>query len=104
MNKMLDRVDVFIGSSTYARLCSEHYFGDGVDFRRRDVWKFLDGVAASDDELRDEGAARRLIFNLCDIYSIKATSDAGSVRDKIKQLRTYFNAQYAGQKDVKEVQ
>lgn len=109
MLMLLDRVDTFIGSSTYARLCAEGYFSKegqdgGIDFRRRDVWKFLDGVAAADDELRDEGAARRLVYNLCDIYVLKATDEAGRLRDKVAQLRTYFKGQYAGQKDVTEVQ
>ena len=46
-----------------------------IDFRRRDVWKFLDGVAAADDELRDEGSARRFLSNLCIIYELVAIED-----------------------------
>jgi len=112
---LLDRIDTFLDSPTYKRICSEGYFDkagnnlksyteDQLDFRRRDVWKFLDGVAAADDELRDEGAARRLIANLCDIFGDKATTDAKKIHDRVTQLRAYFNSQYAGQKDNAEVQ
>merc|ERR1719333_1716163 len=75
-----------------------------LDFRRRDVWKFLDGVASDDLELRDEGAARRLLFNLCAIYQDRPTLDGRSIQSRLAFLRTYFEGQYAGQKDTQEVQ
>merc|ERR1712190_353880 len=74
------------------------------DFRRRDVWKFLNGVAANDDETRDEGAARRLLANLCDIYGDAAEADAAALLARVGKLRTYFEGCYSGQKDVPEVQ
>merc|ERR1712224_995262 len=52
------------------------------DFRRRDVWKFLDGVAAGDT----------------------AAADAKKLKERVRQLRAYFSAQYAGQKDNSQVQ
>jgi len=105
---LLDRVQVFLRSGTYRRLCAEGYYGcrgeASLDFRRRDVWKFLDGIAAADHELRDEGAARRFVANLCDIYGDAAEPQAQALLQRVEGLRTYFNGQYAGQKDVKEVQ
>lgn len=115
MLMLLDRVDQFVDSPTYKRVCAEGYFDkagnnlasyteEQLDFRRRDVWKFLDGVAAADYELRDEGAARRLIANLCDIFGDTATADAKKIHDRVRQLRAYFSGQYAGQKDSTQVQ
>eukprot|EP00932_Pfiesteria_piscicida_P008091 SRR837773.18386.p1 GENE.SRR837773.18386~~SRR837773.18386.p1 ORF type:complete len:624 (-),score=241.59 SRR837773.18386:149-1870(-) len=105
---MLDRVEKFVKSPTWQRLVQEGYFstrGDaGIDFRRRDVWKFLDGVAAADTELRDEGAARRLVFNLVDIYGDMPEADAASLLARVKQLRSYFQSCYPGQKDDGNVQ
>merc|ERR1719356_2321537 len=75
-----------------------------MDFRRRDVWKFLDGVAASDNELRDEGAARRFIFNLHDIFGDIAEPDGKALAARLAVLRNYFQGQYAGQKDSQPVQ
>jgi len=108
MLMLLDRVEAFLSSGTWKRLVSDGYFNSAseqaLNHRRRDVWKFLDGVAAADDELRDEGAARRLVFNLCDIFKDVAESDGARIRMRVQQLRTYFHGQYAGQKDTKEIQ
>jgi len=108
MLMLLDRVEAFLSSGTWKRLVSDGYFNSAseqaLNHRRRDVWKFLDGVAAADDELRDEGAARRLVFNLCDIFKDVAESDGARIRMRVQQLRTYFHEQYAGQKDTKEIQ
>lgn len=105
---ILCRAETFLRSPTYRRLCGEGYFSAkgeaALDFRRRDVWKFLDGVAAADDELRDEGAARRFVANLCDIYGDVAMADAASLLDRVAALRTYLASLYAGQVDAKQVQ
>merc|ERR1719262_1086923 len=90
MLMLLQRVELFVRSATFRRLCAESYFGKSdtsIDFRRRDVWKFLDGVAASDDELRDEGAARRFVFNLCDIFKDVASVDASQLLRRVTLLR-----------------
>lgn len=109
MLMLLDRVNKFLQSGTFRRLSAEGYYviGKGekeLDFRRRDVWKFLDGVAAADDELRDEGAARRLVFNIVDIYGDAVEADSKSLRARVKTLREYFDSRYAGQKDETKIQ
>jgi len=104
---MLMRVEKFLQSPTWKRLVQASYFTPGekgLDFRRRDVWKFLDGIAASDTELRDEGAARRLVFNLTDIYGDAVEQDAASLLARVRVLRSYFQGCYPGQKDGNEVQ
>merc|ERR1719453_2413854 len=108
MIMLLDRVETFLRSGTWKRLVSDGYFNAASDqalnHRRRDVWKFLDGVAAADNELRDEGAARRFVYNLCDIFKDVAEPDAAKLLRRVEQLRSYFHGQYAGQKDTKEIQ
>jgi len=110
MITMLDRCLSFLQSGTYHRIVGEGYFAvsdqpaQTIDFRRRDVWKFLDGVAAADDELRDEGSARRFIANLCIIYSIEAVDDITPIRERLVSLKQYFLGQYAGQPDDVPVQ
>merc|ERR1719502_39404 len=105
MVTMLDRCLKFLESGTYKRLVAEGYFrvsdqvNDTIDFRRRDVWKFLDGVAAADDELRDEGSARRFLANMCIIYGITAIEDPTPIGEKLLSLKQYFLNQYAGQPD-----
>ena len=111
MTMSLDRAEIFAKSPTWKRLCAEGYFDTKIedkqkklDFRRRDVWKFLDGIATTDDELRDEGAARRLVANICDIYGDVAETVPNQILRRISKLRKYFENQYAGQKDDQEVQ
>jgi len=105
---MLARVEKFLRSPTWQRLCAVGYFSnagdEGVDFRRRDVWKFLDGIAANDNELRDEGAARRLVANLCAIYGDAAEASAAALLERVANLRAYFESRYSGQKDEQAVQ
>jgi len=108
MLELLNRVETFLASGTWKRLCGEGYFSlkseKVIEFRRRDVMKFLDGVAAADDELRDEGAARRLVYNLCDVFKDVAEPDGAKLLSRVQQLRAYFHGQYAGQKDTTEIQ
>lgn len=108
MRMLLDRVAKFLRSPTWRRLVAEGYFAasgeGGLDFRRRDVWKFLDGVAANDTELRDEGAARRLAWNLCDVFGDKAEPDAAALLMRVAELKAYCESRYAGEKDAKDVQ
>lgn len=112
MLMLLDRVENFVKSPTWKRLCNEGYFDNNktsssddesiqkcVDFRRRDVWKFLDGIAATDTELRDEGAARRLVANMCELYGDSACIEPASISKRVHLLRNYFQNQYAGQRD-----
>jgi len=108
MFMLLDRVEKFLKSGTWSRLVSDGYFSavsdKALNNRVRDVWKFLDGVAASDNELRDEGAARRLVYNLCDIFKDIAEPVPTKLLQRVQLLRAYFHGQYAGQVDTKEVQ
>lgn len=109
MLMLLERVERFVASPTFQRLCKVDYFSSNgpsaIDFRRRDVWKFLDGIAAADHELRDEGAARRLVYNLCVIFGDSvADGDSSKLLTRVKGLKDYFAKQYAGQKDEKDIQ
>lgn len=109
MLMLLERVERFVASPTFQRLCKVDYFSSNgpsaIDFRRRDVWKFLDGIAAADHELRDEGAARRLVYNLCVIFGDSvADGDSSKLLARVKGLKDYFAKQYAGQKDEKDIQ
>lgn len=108
MLMLLDRIEKFVQTPTWQRLCLEGYFvskGEcSLNHRRRDVWKFLDGVATGDNELRDEGAARRFVANLVEIYGDAAECNAVAMQKRVENLRNYFKGCYSGQKDTTEVQ
>ncbi len=96
------RLRRFLCSEDCAQLMSEGYFAPSYSAgRNRDVWQYLDGVAADDADLRDEGMARRFLRNLIDLYG---PMDADAIGVRIDQLTAYFDAHYPGQKDEPEIQ
>jgi len=102
---VLDRLQnalEFIGSGEYERLLSENYFNP--DFKlgwTRDVYHYLDGVAARSRTLQNEAAARRLLRILLAIYEYERLE---TLPNRIMELQAYFHNQYPGQKDIPQIQ
>ena len=95
----LEKVRRFLPTPECAGLLAEGYFDPAYENgRNRDVWQYLDGVAADDEAMRDEGAARRFLRNLIALFGSEG------VEEKIWELEAYFQEQYPGQKDAPEVQ
>ena len=69
--------------------------------RNRDVWQYLDGVAASNPEMKNEGCARRFLRNLLEIYSVKTMAH---VEKTVRKLLDYFLTQYPGGRDPRDIQ
>ena len=98
----VERLSRFLETADFAQLLEEGYFEpDNLNGRNRDVWQTLDGVAAADQHIRDEGAARRFLRNLVEIYGDR---DMAGLRDRLRLLRNYFDSRYPGQKDSEEIQ
>jgi glucosamine-6-phosphate deaminase len=86
----------------FAELQAEGYFApDNLHGRNRDVWQYLDGLAARNDEMSARGAARRLLRNFIAVYD---ESDLRAIRDRIEELEHYFLTIYPGKKDPEAVQ
>ena len=95
----LEKVRRFLPTPECAALLAEGNFDPAYENgRNRDVWQYLDGVAADDEAMRDEGAARRFLRNLIALFGSEG------VEEKIWELETDFQEQYPGQKDAPEVQ
>ena len=98
----LQRLRRFLHHRDFAGLMAEGYFDPGYDEgRNRDLWQYLDGVAAADDDLRNEGMARRFLRNLVDLYG---AMDKAAIEAHIGELEAYFAKRYPGQKDEPEIQ
>lgn len=98
----LERLSRFVNTSSFRQLAAEGYFEPrNENGRNRDVWQYLDGVAAHDPAMRNEGAARRFVRNLMEIFH-EWGHDA--IERRIAALQDYFASRYPGQKDVTEVQ
>lgn len=91
-----------IDTPEFHALLREGYFKpQNENGRNRDVWQFLDGVAAGRPSWRDEGIARRTLRNLIAIYD---TIDLSEIKKRIAELETYFLTQYPGKKDPEDIQ
>jgi len=92
----------FIDSEAFKPLAAEDYFDPGnAVFRNRDVWQYLDGVAADSRSMQDHGEMRRLYRNLVEVYDER---DLETLKDRIQELINYFETQYPGKKDLDHIQ
>jgi glucosamine-6-phosphate deaminase len=102
MLAQFERLKSFLGTPKFARLQSEGYFEpDNLQGRNRDIWQYLDGLAAHNMEMRDEGAARRMLRNLLEAYD---ETDVRVIADRIEELGHYFRTIYPGKKDLGDIQ
>ena len=83
-------------------LVEEGYFNPkNVNGRHRDVWQYLDGVAADNSPMKEEGAARRLLRDLMEIFE---EENMENLEHRIDELINYFSTQYPGRKDLDYIQ
>ncbi|HQI49957.1 MAG TPA: 6-phosphogluconolactonase, partial [bacterium] len=67
--EMLENLQKFIDTPEFLHLLDQGYFDPNNDVcRNRDMYQYLDGVAAHSDYMRAEGEARRLLRNLIYIF------------------------------------
>jgi len=92
----------FLGIAAFRALLDQGYFapGDGTE-RNRDVWQYLDGVAARDEDEKAEGCARRMLRNLIELLGEGFLKDMDR---RIAELEEYFVTTYPGKKDPPDVQ
>ncbi|RMD92305.1 MAG: hypothetical protein D6813_06165 [Calditrichaeota bacterium] len=102
MLDLLTRLKRWMQRGTFDLLLKEGYFDPNNSIgRNRDVWQYLDGVAANSRSLRDEGELRRLLRNLIFLYE---ESDPENLKNRIDELINYFQTQYPGKKDLPHIQ
>lgn len=102
MMSQLACLNRFIDSEDFALLLEEGYFKQNNEVgRNRDVWQYLDGVASENQEMKDEGVARRMLRNLMVIYN---EYDIYNIKNRITELMHYFQTQYPGKKDTEHIQ
>jgi glucosamine-6-phosphate deaminase len=102
MLKQLRGVSRWIESPEFAELYEEGYFEvHNEQGRNRDIWQYLDGIAARNEEMRAEGAARRMLRNLMEVYE---ESSLKAIRDRMVELEHYFGSVYPGRKDPEAIQ
>ncbi len=102
MERQLSKLLAFIDTPDFRQMMEEGYFDpENRIGRNRDVWQYLDGVAASNSAMMDEGIARRLLRNLIEIFE---EYDLDNLKNRIEELLHYFRTQYPGKKDPSYIQ
>jgi glucosamine-6-phosphate deaminase len=92
----------FLGIDEFRALIKESYFAqDNTTDRNRDVWQYLDGVAAQNKLYKTEGYARRMLRNLVELFN---DSFLDNMEGRIAELEDYFTTVYPGKKDPEYIQ
>jgi glucosamine-6-phosphate deaminase len=102
MQRQIDRLRSFLDTRGFADRHLAGYFDPNNEHARdRDIWQYLDGIAAGDASMRDEGAARRLLRNLITVYEER---DLRSIGNRMEELSHYFGTVYPGKRDPEAIQ
>lgn len=99
---LVQTLRIFLRKPDFRALLAQGYFRPtDIQARNRDVWQYLDGVAADSPVMKQEGEARRLLRNLVEIFE---EEDPEQIEHRLDELDNYFRTQYAGKKDLPYIQ
>lgn len=102
MREQIENLQRFLHGDKFQSFIGDGYFtAENMTARNRDVWQYLDGVAANSEDDMDEGCARRLLRNLMELYGAGL---ADIIDDKLAGLGDYFATTYPGKKDPEDIQ
>lgn len=102
MLDLIGKLKRYMVQCGFRELLEEGYFDPANSIgKNRDVWQYLDGVAANSGTWKDEGQLRRLLRNLIALYE---ETDPENLNERIDELLHYFETQYPGKKDLKHIQ
>ncbi|MFC1556509.1 glucosamine-6-phosphate deaminase [candidate division KSB1 bacterium] len=102
VEKAVSLLKQFLETPEYSHLDSRNYFDPSDrEARNRDVWQYLDGVAAASEKIMDEGTMRRLLRNLIELYG---ETGKAMLKLRISKLLKYFQSSYPGKKDSGDIQ
>lgn len=102
MLRLLTELKDYLVAGFFNNLFEEGYFNpDNTVGRNRDVWQYLDGVAANSEAMKREGRLRRLLRDCIFVYD---ETDPEQLKDRVDELLNYFKTQYPGRKDLPHIQ
>lgn len=102
MANLLNTTKMYLQEPTFKVLIERNYFEPGnLEYRNRDIFQYLDGVAANNFDAMEEGNSRRLLRNLVEIFE---EDSFDNLLNRINELSSYFETQYPGKKDLAYIQ
>ncbi|MCM8815072.1 MAG: glucosamine-6-phosphate deaminase [Candidatus Omnitrophica bacterium] len=100
--EQMKNLESFISTDECRQLLQQKYFKpDDNKARIRDVYLYLDGVAANSVDIQNQASARRMMRN---IVSIVNSYKISTIENKISWFFKYFASSYPGKKDIPDVQ
>ena len=91
-----------IDTPDFRQMMEEDYFNPLNDNgRNRDVYQYLDGIAARSRTMKNEALARRTLRNIIFLFE---EDSIHHLKDRINELINYFRTQYPGKKDLTYIQ
>ncbi|TFH00128.1 MAG: glucosamine-6-phosphate deaminase [Calditrichales bacterium] len=100
--KVLKNLRWFLTRSNFTELVGTNYFEpSNLVARNRDVWLYLDGVAANNHLAKEEAESRRLMRNLIETFE---EDSIDNLENRVDELVNYFETQYPGKKDLPYIQ
>ncbi len=98
----VETLENFLDDKELRTLLTTGYFHPAnTSARMADVYLYLDGVAAKNEERKLRAEAYRLLRNLVEVYG---TNDHAIIAERIGELKHYFTMQYPGAKDPADIQ
>lgn len=99
---VFEDLQTFIAEGSFDHdLASGVFYANNKAARAEEVFRFLDGVAAQDDREQRLSQARRMLFNLMQVYE---DEDIDNIKARLNENLHYLRSVYPGKKDVKIVQ
>ena len=91
-----------VDTPKFRKLMGRNYFDPDAEMgKNRDVYHYLDGIAAHSRSIKEEAESRRLLRNLISIFEEDSLEH---LKDRVSEMINYFKTQYPGKKDIQYIQ
>ncbi|MEI8176054.1 MAG: glucosamine-6-phosphate deaminase [Candidatus Omnitrophota bacterium] len=99
---LIKKLEASLKNGAFTDLLKKEYFSPrSMTCRNRDIYRYLDGVAANSPEMQQEAEARRLLRNLLELTGKEGLA---AVKPEITGIKNYLLQAYPGKKDPALIQ
>jgi len=87
--------------SFYESIESGYFSNENSVYRDHDVYTYLDGLAARNQKIQEQGTLTRFLRDLIQVFE---DTDLDNLKARVDELINYFETQYPGKKDLPYIQ
>jgi glucosamine-6-phosphate deaminase len=85
----------------YELIESGYFNNENIIYRDHDVYTYLDGLAARNPKIQEQGTLTRFLRDLIQVFE---DTDLDNLMARVDELINYFETQYPGKKDLPYIQ